>query len=266
MNLIGEKVTSARYGIGTITSIDSGYMTIQFDEKVSKFKYPDAFQKHISLENEALQSEMNAIAAAAVEEKVTAEEKAKAQKYKEFMESVEAAKAPVKKETDGAAARKNRTAGSRSAVKTKEEPRVYAGRVIDRNTSFFTHAETLNACFGYHYKHFQKAYKDLDNGYAVWFPRIAKKVGSQYLSLDNYWGWLNILSENGDTITQMDNPDFPYSGTEPDKNKRIIFARFEGDDRYRFVGIYKFGQRIQNGEIFTRIGTKLDTQTMKIIE
>lgn len=98
MNLIGEKVTSARYGIGTITSIDSGYMTIQFDEKVSKFKYPDAFQKHICLKNEALQSEMNAIATAAVEEKVTAEVKAKAQKYKEFMESVDAARAPVKKE------------------------------------------------------------------------------------------------------------------------------------------------------------------------
>ena len=266
MNLIGENVTSARYGIGTITSIDSGYMTIQFDEKVSKFKYPDVFQKHISLKNEALQSEMNAIATAAVEEKTIAEEKAKAQKYKEFMESVEAAKAPVKKETDGEDTRTNRTAGSRSALTTKEELRVYDGRVIDKNTSFFTHAETLNTCFGYHYKHFQKAYKDLDNGYAVWFPRIAKKVGGQYLSLDNYWGWLNILSENGDTITQMDNPDFPYSGTEPDKNKRIIFARFEGDDKYRFVGIYKFGRRIQNGEIFTRIGTKLDTRTMKIIE
>ena len=34
MNLIGENVTSARYGIGTITSIDSGYMTIQFDERM----------------------------------------------------------------------------------------------------------------------------------------------------------------------------------------------------------------------------------------
>ena len=98
MNLIGEKVKNPRYGVGTITSIDSGYMIVQFAEKVSKFKYPDAFQKHISLENEALQSEMNAIATAAVEEKVIAEEKAKTQKYKEFMESVEAAKAPVKKE------------------------------------------------------------------------------------------------------------------------------------------------------------------------
>ena len=110
MNLIGEKVTSARYGIGTIISIDSGYMTVQFAEKVSKFKYPDAFQKHISLENETLQAEMNAIATAAVEEKATAEEKAKAQKYKEFMEGVEAAKAPVKKDTSRAAAGTTRPA------------------------------------------------------------------------------------------------------------------------------------------------------------
>ena len=113
---------------------------------------------------------------------------------------------------------------------------------------------------------FQKAYKDLGNGYAVWFPRIAKKVGNQYLSSDNYWGWLNIITNNGDTITQMDNPDFPYLGGSPDKNKRIIFARFEGDNKYRFVGIYQFVRRIVSGETFERIGTKLDTKTMKIIE
>ena len=104
MNLIGEKVVSARYGIGTIISIDSGYMTVQFAEKVSKFKYPDAFQMHITLENEALQSEMNAIATAAVEEKAAAEEKAKAQMFKDVMQSVEAAKAPAKKELSNKAA------------------------------------------------------------------------------------------------------------------------------------------------------------------
>ena len=92
------------------------------------------------------------------------------------------------------------------------------------------------------------------------------EVGTDYLSSDSYWGWLNIMSEDGDTITQMDNPDFPYSGEGPDKNMRIIFARFEGDNKYRFVGIYKFEKRISNGEIFIRIGTKLDTKTMKIVE
>ena len=156
--------------------------------------------------------------------------------------------------------------GNRSFYGAKEEPHAYDGGTIDLNTSFYTHAEALNSCFGYHYVHFQKAYKNLDNGYAVWFPRIAKRVGSQYLSSDQYWGWVNILSENGNTITQMDNPDYPSSGGEPDKNKRIIFARFEGDNMYRFVGVYIFKQRLSNGKSFTRIGTKLDTKTMKIIE
>ena len=120
MNLIGEKVINAKFGTGTITSIDSGYMTVQFAEKVSKFKYPDAFQKHITLENKTLQAEMNDIATAAVEEKVTAEEKAKAQKYKDFMESVEAAKAPVKKEprhNAGATSKKTYAAAQKGTIK-----------------------------------------------------------------------------------------------------------------------------------------------------
>ena len=84
MNLIGEKVTNAKNGIGTITSIDGGYMAVQFAEKVSKFRYPDAFQKHVSLVNEVLQAEMNAIATAVVEEKELAEEKEKAQMFNEI--------------------------------------------------------------------------------------------------------------------------------------------------------------------------------------
>ena len=120
MNLIGEKVINAKFGTGTITSIDSGYMTVQFAEKVSKFKYPDASQKHITLQNKTLQAEMNDIATAAVEEKVTAEEKAKAQKYKEFMESVEAAKAPVKKEPlhkAGTTSKKTPAAAQKGTIK-----------------------------------------------------------------------------------------------------------------------------------------------------
>ena len=122
MNLIGEKVVNARYGVGTITAIEGGYMTVQFAEKTSKFKYPDAFQKHITLENETLQAEMNDIATAAVKEKTTAEEKAKAQMFKDVMQSVEVAKTPVKKETAGATARTNRT----TPVKRK----VYASKNI----------------------------------------------------------------------------------------------------------------------------------------
>ena len=69
MKLINQIVSNARYGTGTITSIESDIMTVQFAEKSCKYKYPDSFQKYLVLEDESLQAEMNAIATKAVEEK-----------------------------------------------------------------------------------------------------------------------------------------------------------------------------------------------------
>ena len=254
--LIGYSVEHISYGTGIIISVNDGRIQVQFASgETKKYQYPQAFTAYLKLSNESLMSEIL--------------KDAEVQKQKE---DAEKAKLRAKRESElrimtvPSKTMERMHAVNRPAPKSKEEPGSYDGRIIDRNTAFFTHAEMLNTCFGYHYKHFQKAYKGLDNGYAVWFPRIAKKVGSQYLSSDSYWGWLNIISENGDTITQLDNPDFPYSGGGPDKNKRIIFARFEGDDRYRFIGVYVFEKRLSNGESFTRIGTKFDTKTMKIIE
>ncbi len=44
----------------------------------------------------------------------------------------------------------------------------------------------------------------------------------------------------------MDNPDFPYTGEGgPDNNKRLIFARFDRDPGYRFIGIFVFKERIR---------------------
>lgn len=131
---------------------------------------------------------------------------------------------------------------------------------------FSTHADVLNTLFGFRYKHFQQAYKDLGNGYAVWFPNIAKKIGDQYLSSDEYWGWVNILSDSGDTITQIDNATYTHNGTgEPDKNKCFIFARFDHDKRYTFIGLFGPARREVNKTIRTRIGTIVDTKNMKII-
>ena len=55
MNLIGEKITNATYGEGTIIAIEGGFMTVQFPEKKAKFLYPDAFLKHVTLNNKSLQ-------------------------------------------------------------------------------------------------------------------------------------------------------------------------------------------------------------------
>ena len=92
MNLINQLVSNARYGTGTITSIESDIMTVQFSEKSCKYKYPDAFQKYLVLEDESLQAEMNAIATKAVEEKELADKKEKERKIKEAIASIEEAK------------------------------------------------------------------------------------------------------------------------------------------------------------------------------
>lgn len=254
--IIGHSVTHISYGTGEIVSANDKQVQVLFTSgELKRYQYPQAFISYLQIDDKSLMSE------------ILREEAARQQKEDEKKKKLRAKQEADRQLTAFTTKNTNRKqTGNRSYSGTMGEPEDFNGRIIDLNSSFSTHAEALNSCFGYHYVQFQKAYKNLDNGYAVWFPRIARRIGNQYLSSDQYWGWLNIISENGDTITQMDNPDYPYSGGEPDKNKRIIFARFEGDNKYRFVGVYMFEQRFSNGESFKRIGTKLDTKTMKIIE
>ena len=254
--IIGHGVTHISYGAGKIVSANNKQVQVLFTSgELKRYQYPQAFVSYLRIDDKSLMSEI--LREEAARQQKEDEEK---KKHREKQEAVRQLTAFSTKNTN------RKQTENRFSSRNMEEPKDFNGRIIDLNSSFSTHAEALNSCFGYHYVQFQKAYKNLDNGYAVWFPRIARRVGNQYLSSDQYWGWLNIISENGDTITQMDNPDYPYAGGEPDKNKRVIFARFEGDNKYRFVGVYIFVQRFSNGESFKRIGIKLDTKTMKIIE
>lgn len=96
MNLIGEKVTTVMFGEGTIIVAEGDYMTVQFSEKKAKFPYPDAFLKHVTLNNKSLQDEMCTTAGSAIEEKEKNKELASAQKIKEIKQSIEEAKNTVK--------------------------------------------------------------------------------------------------------------------------------------------------------------------------
>ena len=80
MELIGLKVKHAVFGVGTITERDGNYITIEFAAKITKFVYPDAFEKFIKAEDSELQQaimdEINN-AKAASEQKRQAEEAAR---------------------------------------------------------------------------------------------------------------------------------------------------------------------------------------------
>ena len=264
--LIGHSVTHIVYGTGEIVFVNEKLVKVQFDGgEPKRFQFPTAFGTYLQIDDEAIMAEI-------LEEKQIREQ----EKDRKKAEEAEKTRLRAKQEAEerraavfaGKAGRKKpagNRAGSKATIGNKEELRAYDGRIIDLDTTFATHAEMLNTCFGYHYVQYQKAYKDLGNGYAVWFPRIAKKVAGQYVSSDSYSGWVNILSDSGDSITQMENSDFPYDETETENNIRIIFARFEGENRYRFIGVYANKERIQNGTRFTRIGTRLDTKEMKVL-
>ena len=177
MNLIGERVTSARYGKGTIVSIDGSYMTVQFSEKSSKFKYPDAFQKHIFLVNEALQVEMNTIATVAVEEKERAGEKEKVQKYREIMQSVEEARMPAKKEPS------NKTTAPRKKASSSEKNETIKWDLGKRRTYYVFQGGSFN--------------DEYAGGY-IWAP-----YESRYGMKFHYWDRLKDLHK-GDMLFHAD--------------------------------------------------------------
>jgi hypothetical protein len=53
MNILNEHVCHVVYGDGNVVSLESNVLTVQFSgqEEVKKFIYPDAFEKHLRLNN-----------------------------------------------------------------------------------------------------------------------------------------------------------------------------------------------------------------------
>lgn len=52
MNLINEEITHKVFGEGNIVELDGSFITIDFNEDLKKFVYPDAFEEFITLNDE----------------------------------------------------------------------------------------------------------------------------------------------------------------------------------------------------------------------
>lgn len=61
MDLLNKQVTHAKWGTGTITAQDDAIVSIQFDEVAKKFVYPDAFEMHLTIQNEEDAAEFSAM-------------------------------------------------------------------------------------------------------------------------------------------------------------------------------------------------------------
>lgn len=239
--LMGHTVHHKSWGAGRICKTEDRYVWVAFEtvgEK--KFQFPKAFTSFLTLDDDALQDEI----------------------LQEYERISEAEKKPaeaaieVKPVTQKAASQNERKASGNSVA--------FNGHILEVGNTFNTHAEVFNKCFGYNYKHYQMAYKKIGNGYAVWFPCIAKNGIDGYVSTDEYSGWINTLSDDNKKLIQFDKGEFVPE--KQDLSKRLVFAKFDGDKRYTFIGVYVPSGRVDQGSEHIRIGTKFDIDSFRIID
>lgn len=58
MDLLNLKVRHKSLGIGVITEVSDNYLTVKFDTRVSKFVFPDSFEKFLVAEDASMQAEI----------------------------------------------------------------------------------------------------------------------------------------------------------------------------------------------------------------
>lgn len=233
--LIGLTVKNKTLGEGTVLSCDESYLVVKFPTKESKFSFPSAFANGFVeiVGNSSLQEEIIQFALKKNEEKVNAAKEASERKREE-------------------------------AEAKKREHMDY----IQKGIFYSTHAEAINACFGLGFKHFQKAYKIFDDlKISIWFPSIAKRVMGEYVAAETGAGWMNVLADNGATIYEKNVEDASKNGEKRDSYDRLVFAKFDGDEGYNFIGIYRpSGYSEDKGFKYVRIGTKYDLNKMEVVE
>ncbi len=61
LKIIGQKVEHKRFGIGTVTNFIDSYMEVIFSKgEVKKFRYPDAFEEYLRVDNAELTKKIEA--------------------------------------------------------------------------------------------------------------------------------------------------------------------------------------------------------------
>lgn len=261
--LIGHMVTHIAYGLGEIIDANDKQITVRYkSESTKKYQFPQAFATYLEIDDESLQEDILEIVNKFKYQSDAEKKRQETLKAAQEANRINEAKALISHDQKLPKSKASRTP---KPVDMKEVY-MYGDGIIGPKTSFATHADVLNSLFGFHYKSYQKAGKNFGNGYSVWFPNIATRVGDKYLSSDDYWGWINILSDTGDTITQIDNTNYTYGTGEPDKSNCFIFAKFERNKRYTFIGLFGPAKRVNNKIIRTRIGRVVDIKNMNIIE
>ncbi len=125
--------------------------------------------------------------------------------------------------------------------------------------------EIINECFDKSLKGWMKAWYDIDENFAAWFPKIAKEAGTPD---GNYGGtrtYNNTISDDGMYIFERNyTPDVEVK--ELNTQKVLVFGR--KDDGFEFLGVFEYTDREKADYIkttLTRIATGVDLKTFEFI-
>jgi len=119
----------------------------------------------------------------------------------------------------------------------------------------FSFVPKMEKIHGYFYpKEFENSiYKD----HQLWFPKLAiRDDNNKFIAAKK---WKNLLANNGETIIEEHEDDLKKSGSEPEKNPRIVFVQYKsslGNFERRFIGIFKF-DRVENGKRYYNRDSKI---------
>ncbi|MFA1822096.1 malate synthase [Virgibacillus oceani] len=86
MNLLNEEITHKVYGEGDVVDQDESFITIEFNQEVKKFVYPDAFGKFITLKDPDTAKSLKKVISERKAEKEELEKKRKAEKERQALE------------------------------------------------------------------------------------------------------------------------------------------------------------------------------------
>lgn len=147
---------------------------------------------------------------------------------------------------------------------------------VDEGHLFPKIVDVMNSCFGKTWRGCRKNFIPLNDGsgYVVWFPKMAKKHGDEFIPFDKKLGWLNRLSDDGTLLIEEHTNDPRSSISENEKLPRYVFGYYKDGtyrngkvqagekDGYRFLGVFQMdieNSDFQQGHrIYHKIGDKVD--------
>ncbi len=86
MNLLNEEITHKVFGEGDIVDQDESFITVDFDEEIKRFVYPDAFGKFITLKDRDTAESLNKIISQRMAEKEALEKKRNEEREQQLLE------------------------------------------------------------------------------------------------------------------------------------------------------------------------------------